>query len=446
MESPHRSIELDSPLSQTNQTPSEIEQQPLPPTDTGKGAWLVLAGCTLIQAPVWGYTQAFGVFQEYYSRHPEALHGDGSSAQNVAVVGTTVGGILYLASPFTFAIMTRWPRLRRWFGPIGLAMTFVGFLLSSFSTRIWQLVVTQGVISGLGCGLLFTPTTLYMDEWWVKRKGLALGIMWAGKNVTGITMPFIMDASLRRFGPARTLQGWSVATVVLAGPLLYFLKPRIPLSRTSAVRRISLSFFRLPAFWMLSVGNILQSLGYFLPFTYLSSYAVQEVGASTTIATTMLALVNVTSIPGGIFIGSFGDHFNVGTTVLVSSVGSALAVFCFWGFSSQVALLAVFAITYGFFAGGFSSTWSGVLTELKAQSPALDTGLMFGLLAGGRGIGNVISGPLSVALLTRNDWMKDGKHWGYNGEYGGIILFTGATSLLGGWGWLSWMCRSRQSA
>lgn len=33
---------------------TEIEQTPLPPTDTGKAAWLVLAGCSLIQAPVWG--------------------------------------------------------------------------------------------------------------------------------------------------------------------------------------------------------------------------------------------------------------------------------------------------------------------------------------------------------------------------------------------------------
>jgi hypothetical protein len=37
-------------------TPSstDIEQAPLPPSDTGKAAWLVLAGCTLIQTPVWG--------------------------------------------------------------------------------------------------------------------------------------------------------------------------------------------------------------------------------------------------------------------------------------------------------------------------------------------------------------------------------------------------------
>lgn len=32
----------------------ELEAPSLPPTDHGKDAYLVLAGCTLIQAPVWG--------------------------------------------------------------------------------------------------------------------------------------------------------------------------------------------------------------------------------------------------------------------------------------------------------------------------------------------------------------------------------------------------------
>ena len=185
---------------------------------------------------------------------------------------------------------------------------------------------------------------------------------------------------------------------------------------------------------MLQIGNVLQSLGYFLPYTYLSTYAVQQLHVSTTVATALLALINVTSIPGGIVIGGLGDHLHITITILISALGSALAVFLFWGFSSQTALLTAFSITYGFFAGGFSSTWSGVLQELKSQSPALDTGFIFGLPAGGRGIGNVISGPLSVALVTSEGWIKDGKSWGYNGQYGGIILFTGVTALLGGWG------------
>lgn len=176
---------------------------------------------------------AFGVFQEYYSRHSEDLGGDTTS---VAVIGTSISvgfkpprpfplysracnmltsrqGILYLSSPFTFGILTRWPRLRRWFGPVGLALTAIGFLVSSFATKVWQLIATQGVICAIGSGLLFTPTTLYLDEWFVKRKGLAYGVMWAGKSITGVGMPFAAEASLRKFGPAVTLRAWSVAIV-----------------------------------------------------------------------------------------------------------------------------------------------------------------------------------------------------------------------------------------
>ncbi|KAK1720287.1 hypothetical protein CaCOL14_009428 [Colletotrichum acutatum] len=427
---PDRSLTASHAVEQ-QESENETEQPQLPPADRGRQAWLVLLGCSLIQIPVWGYSLAFGVFQEYYGSHSDKLEGDTS---NVAVIGTTMTGIMYLISPFTFTILSRWPRLRRWFGPLGLVLTAVGFLLSSFATTVWQLIAAQGVICALGCGFLFTPTTLYLDEWFIKRKGLAYGVMWAGKSAAGVGLPFAMETCLQRFGPVVTLRAWSIATVLISAPLLYFLKPRIPLSQSSAVRRINLNFINLPSFWMLQIGNVLQSLGYFLPYTYLSTYAVQQLHVSTTVATTLLVLINVTSIPGGIVMGSLGDHLRVTTVILVSTIGSALAVFLFWGFSSQTALLAVFSITYGFFAGGFSSTWSGVLSELKAESPAVDTGFIFGLLAGGRGIGNVISGPLSVALLTGDGWIRDGKSWGYSGQYGGIILFTGVTAMLGGWG------------
>ncbi|KAF2001964.1 MFS general substrate transporter [Amniculicola lignicola CBS 123094] len=444
MTSIHQTIELrttrprqpsaPNSVDQTWNTPSntEIEQVPIPPPDTGKAAWLVLAGCTLIQAPVWGYSLAFGVFQEYYTSHPTALKGDTS---NVAVIGTTLTGILYLSSPFTFAILSRWPRLRRWFGPIGLVMTAAGFLMSSFATSVWQLVATQGVVSALGSGLLFTPSTLYLDEWFVRRKGLAYGIMWAGKSFTGVGIPFVMSASLQRFGPERTLQGWTVATILLSSPLLYYLRPRIPLSATTTIRRLDTTFLTLPIFWTLQMGNILQSLGYFLPYTYMSSYAVQQIGATAPIATLVLSLINATSVPGGIVMGTLNDHFSVMSVLLLSSLGSAFAVFFLWGFSSHIALLTLFALTYGFFAGGFSSTWSGVMNEIKRQSPGMDTGLMFGLLAGGRGVGNVISGPLSVALFGKGV----GGSGVYEGQYGAVILFTGITALLGGWGGLGWL-------
>ncbi|KAJ5464154.1 hypothetical protein N7475_007289 [Penicillium sp. IBT 31633x] len=232
---------------------------------------------------------------------------------------------------------------------------------------------------------------------------------------------------------------------------LPFMKPRIPVSPSALPRRLDLSFLKQATFWMLQAGNIIQSFGYFLPTTYLPSYSTTTIGLSQNTGTMLVSLFNATSIFGGIALGVLCDRFSVTNIMLLSSVGSALSVLLFWGMASSpgsssdssqtaIALLTIFSITYGFFAGGFSSTWSGVITQIKRDSsPSLDTGLVFGLLAGGRGIGNVISGPLSTVLLhsgSLGDSSGMGASTGYETQYGTLILFTGITAFLGAWSWM----------
>lgn len=225
---------------------------------------------------------------------------------------------------------------------------------------------------------------------------------------------------------------------------LPFAKPRIPPAPATSARRLDLSFLKSVSFWMHQAGNVIQSFGYFLPTTYLPSYATSAADLSHTTGTLLVALFNATAVIGGIALGALCDRFAVSNIVLFSSVGSALSVFLFWGLSSSpdsptypqaaTALLALFSISYGFFAGGFSSTWSGVLVQVKQDSPSLDTGLVFGLLAGGRGVGNVISGPLSTALIQGGALGKGDV--GFTTQYGTLILFTGITAFLGGWSWI----------
>ncbi|KAJ5372819.1 hypothetical protein N7517_004825 [Penicillium concentricum] len=230
---------------------------------------------------------------------------------------------------------------------------------------------------------------------------------------------------------------------------LPFMKPRIPISPSTSARRLDLSFLKQTTFWMLQMGNIIQSFGYFLPTTFLPSFSTRTVGLSQNTGTMLVSLFNATSIVGGIALGVLCDRFSVTNIMLLSSVGSALSVLLFWGMVSSgsessptaIALLTIFSITYGFFAGGFSSTWSGVITQIKrdSSSPSLDTGLIFGLLAGGRGIGNVISGPLSTVLLqsgSLGDSGGLGGNTGYETQYGTLILFTGITAFFGAWSWM----------
>lgn len=227
------------------------------------------------------------------------------------------------------------------------------------------------------------------------------------------------------------------------------MKPRVSVSLSASARRLDLSFLRLATFWMLQMSNIIQSFGYFLPSTYLPSYSTTTIGLPETMGTMLVSLFNATSIFGGIALGTLCDRFAVNNVLLISSVGSALSVFLLWGMASPsdtdssragIALLTLFSISYGFFAGGFSSTWSGVITQIKREStPSLETGLVFGLLAGGRGIGNVISGPLSTVLLHRGSVSDAHGHdveTGYATQYGTLIIFTGITAFFGAWSWM----------
>ncbi|KAM0247434.1 hypothetical protein ACHAP5_004073 [Fusarium lateritium] len=400
----------------------------LPPTDRGRGAYTALACCTIAQAPIWGYSVSFGIFQEYYTAHSDLK----ASPSAIASIGASQTGIMYLMMPLTFIALNRLPHLRRWCGPFGLVITIISLTSSAFVDNVAGLIATQGVLYAIGCSLLFSPISLYMDEWFVERKGFAYGVMWAGKSTVGVAMPFLFNVLLERFGLKATLISWTVASAALTLPSLFFLKPRVEVSRDSRPRPISFAFLGYTSFWMLQFGIIVQSLGYLMPSTYLASYA-NAIGLSSVTGPILLALFSLASVPGSLIHGMLGDKVSAAKVILVSSFGSALPVFLLWGLSRHISTMVVFVILYGFFAGGFSATWSGALQEVKGDNELIDTSLVFGMLLGGRGLGFVVAGPLSGVLISAGSSLAAGDSLGYATKYGPMILCTGITAVLGAW-------------
>ena len=85
---------------------------------------------------------------------------------------------MYLGAPFVFAALQQWPKSRRYASVVGLGIVAISLIASSFANTVWQLILTQGILYALGGGLLYAPTILFLDEWFIRRKGLAFGIMW----------------------------------------------------------------------------------------------------------------------------------------------------------------------------------------------------------------------------------------------------------------------------
>jgi MFS family permease len=169
-------------------------------------------------------------------------------------------GILYIGAPFTFGTLMRYPRLRRWAIVAGLLIMCLSLALSSFCTTVPQLIVTQGILYGIGGAITYSPVITFMDEWFAQRKGLAFGIMWAGTGLGGVVTPLLLQYLLNTYGFRASLRIWAGLLFVLGLPLIRFLKPRLPLPATNRAR-IGLTFLGYKSFWLLQAGNILQSLG-----------------------------------------------------------------------------------------------------------------------------------------------------------------------------------------
>lgn len=125
---------------------------------------------------------------------------------------------MYFASlPFLY-MMTRFPQYTRPLCAGGLAVILIGLVGASFANQVWHLILTQGIIYGLGGSLHYFPAIVYIDEWFVTRKGLAYGVMWAGSGTGGILVPIVMEAVLTRWGFRTALRSWAVFQVSVIAP------------------------------------------------------------------------------------------------------------------------------------------------------------------------------------------------------------------------------------
>jgi MFS family permease len=159
-----------------------------------------------------GFAMSYGIFQEYYSNN-WTLEGN---REVTGIIGTTSNGVMYLSMPFLFALFTRrWARHRQIAALCGAAIACASFLLSSFSTHVWHLVATQGVMASLGCALIYSPITLSLGEWFqTGNRAVAYGVTLSCKNIVGSALRFLLRVLLDTYDFRTTLRIW---TAIAAG-------------------------------------------------------------------------------------------------------------------------------------------------------------------------------------------------------------------------------------
>lgn len=177
---------------------------------------------------------------------------------------------MYCTAPLIYGLLRRFPKYRKMLSVMGYIVLLASIVGASFANTASQLLATQGVLYALGGSVHYFPAFLYLDEWFVRRKGLAYGIFIAGAGIAGIVTPFAMSWILDTWGFRTALRTWAILSFTLTTPALFFMKRRIPHSQSSrGPIKLDLTFLKSPSLWILLFGNIIQSLGYFMPTFYM---------------------------------------------------------------------------------------------------------------------------------------------------------------------------------
>ena len=144
-----------------------------PPPDGGLRAWTQAAMAHIVLCSTWGLIQSYGVFETYYTTTL------GISPSSIAWIGSIQIFLMFSISFVTGrALDAGYFRITF---TSGIIMQLIGMFTTAQCTKYWQLLLAQGVCTGLGNGLQFLPVVGVLSTYFKRRKTTALAIASAGR-------------------------------------------------------------------------------------------------------------------------------------------------------------------------------------------------------------------------------------------------------------------------
>ncbi|GAB7332423.1 hypothetical protein MBLNU13_g04231t1 [Cladosporium sp. NU13] len=318
------------------------------PPDGGYG-WVCVASLFMVNFSTWGAVASFGVYLSYYlrtERYPDA------SDLDFAFVGGFNFAFAMVAAPFATALTHRFGKYPTM--AIGIVLQTTGYVTAGFANRIWQLMITQGVLVGLGIGMVYVPSLPILSQWFDARRTLANGISSSGSGFGGALFAWTTGAIIDAFG----LQ-WALCTTGIITFVLTTIATALLRDRNRYIRPPQLAFdtsllaryeVRLLLAW-----SFVTMLGYITLLFSLSDFAL-SIGISQQRATDVIGFLNIGTAVGRPIIGIASDNSDIFDVTGILTLTCGLSCFAFWIPTQSYGLLVFFSILSGAILGVFWMT------------------------------------------------------------------------------------------
>lgn len=265
-----------------------------------------------------------------------------------------VGGSIFLAALWAAPFVNLLARHAGTKVCMFLGSSFIsgGLIAASFARAFWQLVITQGIMVGIGVGFLYVSTVPVISQWFKKKRSFALGITAGGSGLGGLIFSSSISPMIEKIS-----LGWALRIQGIICLVTLFLASAIVRDRNLVVRPkqhpFDTRFFRRWDVIVLLSWCFLYLLGYMTLVSSLPDF-IHSLGLSQSQASISAILINLATISGRVCAGAASDRYGRITIALVSSMASGVLCFVLWIPSQSLAPALVFSFLVG---NVYSTLW-----------------------------------------------------------------------------------------
>lgn len=332
----------------------------------------------------------------------------------------TAAAVPYMVACAVFALMmVPGGYLQDRFGPrliasAGGVMAGLGLILSSFTSSLTMLMITFGLLAGVGIGLGYSAATPAAVKWFPPgRKGFISGIVVAGFGLASLYIAPLTNLLLKRFGIENTfrLEGilFFVIIVVFAQVLavprsdgdhpkdkqktLDVTKTVTPAPQIASSNITWREMIKRREFYLLWIMYAAGASAGLMIISQLSSIAKTQAGISWGYA--MVALLAVFNASGRVFAGWLSDKIGRAGSMRIFFLLQAVNMLMFAHYNSAT-LVAVGAAAAGLGYGALLSLFPSATYDYFGTKFA---GVNYGLVFTAWGVGGVF-GPLMAGRIA----------------------------------------------
>ncbi|RSM07900.1 hypothetical protein CDV31_008392 [Fusarium ambrosium] len=363
------------------------------PPDGGVRAWTQVAMGWIVIFTTWGYVNSFGSFQSYYtSVLPQ-------SSFDISWIGSLQVWLTFFGSAFSGRLLDAGLFVPTFL--IGSTMQLLGIFLMSISTKYWQLMLTQGLLTGFGGGIIFSPSLALVATYFDKRRGIAIGLVTTGNSIGGLVYPLVVRELLPILGMPWTTRVLGFINLTGFCFVAVFMRPRLPPRKSGPI--IDWDAFKDKLYVSYVAGLFFFVLPVYYTFYYLASYGRDALGLSYADASLLTTLINGAGLPARVLVPIIADR--IGPLNTIAPAGFCVAVVAFsWLAVHDIAGIWIFTTFYGLASGAFQSLMPTGVASITKRLDAMGTriGMCFSIISFAGLTGPPIGGRIQSA--TKDDY------------------------------------------